>query len=257
MPKLCWVGMPLMLSAALIAVQACRRQPPSRHALNVWSSVLLLAYVLTTAGLGIFWVANQQLPVFDWHYLFGYGTVLLVALHLAFNFRAVWRHFARPHAPAAPAPPAGRRHWLAVLGVAAVAGVSFVLGLRHGRSELKLAASEPQKPGAQPIDRPASSLDFVERFHAFSSHSRRGVMLRAPGVDWGDPPAPFKRLAGAPRVALPDATRVAARGLDLDSVGAMLWHTSGVTQERGGLVLRASPSSGALFSTELYLAAIA
>ena len=30
-----------------------------------------MAYLLCTAGLGLFWVANQQLPVFDWHYLFG------------------------------------------------------------------------------------------------------------------------------------------------------------------------------------------
>ena len=78
MPKLLWVALPLLLAAGLIATQALRRRPLSRHAVNVWSSVLLLAYVLTTAGLGIFWVANQQLPVFDWHYLFGYGTVLLV-----------------------------------------------------------------------------------------------------------------------------------------------------------------------------------
>ena len=34
----------------------------------------------------------------------------------------------------------------------------------------------------------------------------------------------------------------------------MLWHTTGVTETRGGLRLRASPSSGALFSTELYVA---
>ena len=37
----------------------------------------------TIAGLGIFWVANQHLRVFDWHYLFGYATLLLLAVHLA------------------------------------------------------------------------------------------------------------------------------------------------------------------------------
>ena len=42
-------------------------------------------YLLVTSALGIFWVANQQLPVFDWHYLFGYGTLLLVFIHLSFN----------------------------------------------------------------------------------------------------------------------------------------------------------------------------
>ena len=102
MPKLLWVALPLLLAAALVGLQLLRRRPLSKRTLNVGSSLLLLGYVLTTAGLGIFWVANQQLPVFDWHYLFGYGTVLLVALHLAFNFRSVWAHLrSRGALPAA------------------------------------------------------------------------------------------------------------------------------------------------------------
>ena len=77
----------------MLALQLVRGRAPSRTAVNIVSSVLLLLYVATTASLGIFWVANQQLPVFDWHYLFGYATVLLVSLHLAFNFPRVWRFF--------------------------------------------------------------------------------------------------------------------------------------------------------------------
>ena len=95
MPKVLLVALPLLLAAAVLALQLLRRRAPSRTAINIVSSVLLLVYVATTAGLGIFWVANQQLPVFDWHYLFGYGTVLLVSLHLAFNLPLVWRFFAR------------------------------------------------------------------------------------------------------------------------------------------------------------------
>lgn len=257
MTKLLWVAMPLILAACIVGVLALRRRTPTRHALNVWFSLLLMAYVLTTAGLGIFWVANQQLPVFDWHYLFGYGTVLLVVLHLAFNFRVVWRHLTG-HRLASTAPtPSGpaRRGWLAALGVLAVAGVSFALGLRHGRSEVKLASAGPPGAAPAPGPTPATSMDFVERFHAFSSHSRAGVMLRAPGVDWGDPPPPFKPYAGAERLVLPRPQGVASTGLDLAALGAMLWHTSAVTLERGGLMLRASPSSGALFSTELYVSA--
>ncbi len=72
--------------------------------------MLLLLYVATTAGLGIFWVANQQLPVFDWHYLFGYGTALLVSLHLVFNFPTVWRFFARRRTRATEPTPTQR--WL-------------------------------------------------------------------------------------------------------------------------------------------------
>jgi SagB-type dehydrogenase family enzyme len=255
MPKLLWVALPLLLAAGLIATQALRRQPLSRHAVNIWSSVLLLAYVLTTAGLGIFWVANQQLPVFDWHYLFGYGTVLLVTLHLAFNFRTVWRYFVRPGiAPAATSADAapGRRGALGAIGLLAATGAAFALGMRHGRSELRVDWGAQGGTDA-PSDPAAAGLALVERFHAFSSHSRAGVLLRAPGVDWGDPPPAFKRYAGASRLALPAPDATPGTPFDLAALGAALWHTSGVTASRGGLKLRASPSSGALFSSELYV----
>ena len=265
MPKVLWVGLPLLIAAALLAVLVLRGRAPSRHAINVGSSVLLLAYVATTAGLGIFWVANQQLPVFDWHFLFGYGTVLLVSLHLAFNFPVVWRFFARHRKPAseatstsAPSVIEARRGLLGALGVIAATSATFVLGLRHGRSELRI---EPSSGGGSPVggstvpDPAATALAVVERFHAFSSHSRAGVLARAPGVDWGDPPPPFKRHPGAAQLRLPAPGTTRATSFDLAALGDILWHTTGVTQTRGGLHLRASPSSGALFSTELYVAA--
>ena len=93
----------------------------------------------------------------------------------------------------------------------------------------------------------------MERFHAFSAHSRTGVLRRAPSVGWGEPPPPFKRHAGAPRTRLPAPGAGAAPTVDLAALAAILWHTTGVTEHRGGLALRASPSSGALFATELYL----
>ena len=144
MPKVLLVALPILILAAVVAALAGRGRMPSRHTLNVVSSMLLMAYVLTTAGLGIFWVANQQLPVFDWHYLFGYGTVLLVALHLAFNFRVVWRFVAGPW-PAAPTTrmeTAGRRDVLGALGLLAATGAAFALGMRHGRSELRIQAGD-------------------------------------------------------------------------------------------------------------------
>ena len=269
MPKVLWVGLPLLIAAALLAVLVLRGRAPSRHAINIGASVLLLAYVATTASLGIFWVANQQLPVFDWHYLFGYGTVLLVSLHLVFNFPVVWRFFARRRKTAAESVPTSavpveaRRGLLGALGVLAATGAAFVLGLRHGRSELTIEplsagrSSGTTVSGTMVSDPAATALAIVERFHTFSSHSRTGVLARAPGVDWGDPPPPFKRHTGAARLRLPapGAARAAGfAGLDLAALGDILWHTTGVTETRGGLHLRASPSSGALFSTELYVA---
>lgn len=252
MTKLLWVALPLLLAAVLLALQALLRGRPTRHALNVWLSLLLLAYVATTAGLGIFWVANQQLPVFDWHYLFGYGTVLLVLLHLGFNFRIVWRHLtglrATPPAPMPAAMPAGapvRRWALGLLGAALAGGAAFVFGLRHGRGGPETAAAAPSAAGG---------LDTVERFHAFSSHTRTGVLLRAPSVDWGDAPPAFKRYAQAERLALPPP-QGATGAFGAAALGRVLWHVAGVTEERGTLALRAAPSSGALFSTELYVQA--
>ena len=263
MPKVLWVALPLLIAVAVLAAQFLRGRPPSRHAINVGSSVLLLTYVATTAFLGIFWVANQQLPVFDWHYLFGYGTVLLVSLHLAFNFPVVWRFVARRWRAASGATPTGshgpavevRRGVLGALGVIAATGAAFVLGLRHGRSELKIEAGSGggSPTGIAPPD-PAMTLALVERFHAFSSHSRAGVLTRAPGVDWGDPPPPFKRYAGVPRTRLPPPGAARMATFDVAALADVLWHTTGVTGTRGGLHLRASPSSGALFSTELYVA---
>jgi len=269
MPKILWVALPLLIAAAVLAVQLLRGRAPSRMAINVASSVLLLGYVAATAGLGIFWVANQELPVFDWHYLFGYGTVLLVALHLVFNLPVVWRFFARRAGPASEAVPAGsgrsrveaRRGVLGALGVLAAAGAAFVLGLRHGRSELKVETSDggggregAAPAGTVPSGADATALALVERFHAFSSHSRASVLLRAPG-GWGNAPPPFKRHAGAPLMRLPSPGAARSAAFDLAAIADVLWHTAGVTETRGGLFLRASPSSGALFSTELYLVA--
>ena len=43
MPKLFWVALPLLLAAAALAVQVLRGRPPSRHAIDIGSSVLLSA----------------------------------------------------------------------------------------------------------------------------------------------------------------------------------------------------------------------
>ncbi len=53
LPKVLWVALPLLIAAAVLAVQVLRGRAPSRHATNVGSSSLLLAYVATTACLGI------------------------------------------------------------------------------------------------------------------------------------------------------------------------------------------------------------
>jgi SagB-type dehydrogenase family enzyme len=272
MAKALWVAAPLFALGLIALARALLGRPMSTRALNVHSSLLLLGYVAVTAGLGIFWVANQQLPVFDLHYLFGYATVVTLVIHLAFNLRLVVRHF-RPRSAAqraAAARPAPRARVTATrVGGWAVAGVAllgaFLLGARHGKTEVSVAW--PTGPGAR-ADSESGPLDVVERYHELSSHSRAGVLGRAPMVDWGTP-EPQKRYDHAPRIALPKpAASATSRSVSEAIVGAplgdsadvhlaalasVLFHGAGVTERRGGLSLRASPSSGALFASELYL----
>jgi SagB-type dehydrogenase family enzyme len=318
-PKLFWVALPLLLYAVWLAAMRWRGRTPGRLALNVHTSVLLLCYLLSTAGLGIFWVANQQLPVFDWHYLFGYTTLLLVFIHLVFNLPVVlnWLRRRRPAAAvkanvgAAGAPhgvPALRMPMALLAALAAALAVAFFLGMRQGAGSLPLrtdAQMDTQaaansvsssaggnaggRDGADGSDggiggagvagatarggdgAAARAVAAVRRFHELSSESRSSVFLRAPGIAWGDAPEPFKRYPNAPQVALPAArpapqplqaalrapapASAPQRRLRLDELAQILHLAAGVTEHRAGRALRAAPSSGALFPSELYVAA--
>ena len=258
MPKLAWVLIPLAVYAAILAVLAWRGRAPARMAINVHTSLLLMAYLLTTAGLGIFWVANQQLPVFDWHYLFGYATLALVAIHLIFNLPIVVRWFARKAAKPAARQPGGPRLVLQAAALAAAFGVAFYVGTRQADDAL---------PPPVATDVPAS-VQAVIQYHAFSTASRSGVFKRAAGVEWGSPPPPFKRYEQAKTIALTrgapggaslgDMLAMPASGrgrLNLARLGEMLYLSAGITLQRGGNALRAAPSSGALFPSELYVIA--
>lgn len=299
MDKLLWVTAPLAVALVALGWAAWRGRLPSRTVLNVAFSVLLLAYVLGTAGLGIFWVANQQLPVFDWHYLFGYVTVALLVVHLCFNFRVVWHVLRRaltggarqlpvdsqgpatgvgdpgpvPRAARAsgegPNPPTvGRRAAMRLLGLlggfAAAAGAGYLLGLRHGRTEIVLpTATGPAAATAPGVAAGSAAGSFqaaqqawalVEQLHGWTSHTRTGVLRRAASPQWALAPAPFKRYPQASRLSLgpPPSTPVAGAAAG-SPLGIWLWHTAGVSARSGGIDFRTSPSSGALFATELYV----
>ncbi|WP_165390788.1 SagB/ThcOx family dehydrogenase [Pseudoduganella lutea] len=267
MPKLAWVLLPLALYGAWLGAARVRGRTPSRHALNVQLSVLLMVYLLATAGLGIFWVANQQLPVFDWHYLFGYGTLVLVALHLWFNLQVVWRTL-RGGGSRAAARPASTPRSLPALAAVAVLGLAagYLAGTARAPSPVPASAAVPAAPD--------EDLAAVAAFHRHSSLSRTGVFGTAPGIDWGDAPPPFKRYPHAPSIPLGPGTTagtvaVADMGLSaalqapaprngplqLAELGTLLHLAAGITQRRGGQSLRAAPSSGGLFPSELYVVA--
>lgn len=265
-PKLVWVLLPILLYAAILAVLVWRGRIPSRLALNIQTSLLLMAYLLTTASLGVFWVANQQLPAFDWHYLFGYSTLLLASVHLVFNLPTAWRWLkgnirgtnAHPQKPApGPARP-GAAVLTKALAIGVVVAAVFFLGTRHSNQAPDFhwnADSATNGP-----------VEAVLRYHEFSAESRSSVLRRAPSIEWGEPPPAFKHYPDRPHVALAHSN-TGERGLSqtlrapqprpqqlgLAGLGELLHLSAGVTAWRGDTAYRAAPSAGALFPSELYL----
>lgn len=247
MQKLAIVVAPLVLYAAILGVRKALGRMPRRHALNVETSVLLLLYFFTTAALGIFWVANQQLPPFDWHYLLGYLTATLVVVHLGFNLRVVLRHARGPRRGQAlhervAKPRSVLRPAAYVLGL----GVVFFLGMRAGKTEIVI----------EDVQR-AAGTEPIARYHAFSSHSRGGVVSRAPSISWGEEVPRHIDRSALPAVELPppDLGRQPSGSVSIADLSLLLWATAGVTEERGPVELRAAASSGALFPTEVYVLA--
>lgn len=249
MDKLAFAALPLLALVLLIAGWKLLRRPLTRPMLNAWTSLLLLLYLLVTAGLGIFWVAQQQLPVFDWHYLFGYLTLLVLVLHLALNLPRALRQVRampprKPPAHAAPLSPLRRRWVVAAAPLAFLGALAAAYGLGWRQGSRSSAAIRPA--GA------ADAMAVVDRYHRLTSHGRGALGLQLPGL--GTVPS-FKSYDAAGSVALPPASSLQAEGPAAITtvLGSVLWHTAGITAEQGGLRLRASPSSGALFPTEWYV----
>lgn len=269
--KIAWVLLPLVLYGLLL-VLAWRGRAPSRMSVNMHGSLLLMVYLLTTAGLGLFWVANQQLPVFDWHFLFGYATLLLVSLHLFFNLPLLVR-WLRQRRSAAPEPAASASaqgaagsvlRWRvagAWLAAPVALGLAFWLGM--------LAGDGGHGPAAPVGATPEDAVQAALRFHEYSSESRTSAFRRAPVPSLDLQLPVFKTYAGVPHIALERGAPAqdgrslgamlrgpgALRPLTLVSLGQLLYLSAGVTARRGGIALRAAPSSGALFPAELYVVA--
>ncbi len=258
-----WILSPLAMLVAYLVVRRLAGRPLSRHLTGVVVSLALLVYFSITAALGVFWVARQQLPVFEAHYLFGYAAFLLVAVHVAWNAPVVFRTFLGPprRRGARPAPPLPRWLWLGLL-LAAVGCGAFAAGKHYG-------ATVAQPPPTA-VQTPTQDSDLVRWYHEISSESRVGAWTRAPALTWKKLP-PFKDYpASFPRVPLPAASppltarpvdvavteepRQHRENIDATDLSLLLHHSVGITQRWGGLDLRAAPSSGALFPAEAYVA---
>lgn len=287
----------ILAAPAALVVYALYRllagRPLERRVVNVVFSLVLLVFFFITAGLGIFWVANQELPVFDIHYLFGYATLGLVLIHVALNWRALMA-FSRRFAPASLLQEGGRA-WRPTVRVAGwavglllLAGVSYWLGLRQGASRIKITLGEqgpvsspsefagPTPARHQMVKYAGKERILADYYHERTKHSRLSVMVGSGGLDWSTQPKVFKEYPDAEVVPLPeprpragmsigaaiDAARRPVSGftpapLSLADLSTLLYMTNGITRELRypGLTyyLRAAPSAGALYPTVTYI----
>ncbi|MBI2503495.1 MAG: SagB/ThcOx family dehydrogenase [Candidatus Latescibacteria bacterium] len=226
MNKLLWISSAPVVFVAFVAWRHLRGRPLSRHALNIYSSLFLLGYFAATAGLGIFWVANQELPAFDLHYLFGYVTLCLLAAHLAFNGR-VLAAFFRKKAPSQLVmadrhqwKPAWRLAWKGML-LTVFGAISFLLGQRAATRtirvepavEITAASASSDKLGKSPgdpvpiprvmVDTPEGRIPLAEYYNDQVQHTRASVVSRSGGIDWSNQPSVYKSYPDAETVDLP------------------------------------------------------
>jgi SagB-type dehydrogenase family enzyme len=119
-------------------------------------------------------------------------------------------------------------------------------------------------------------MDSVaRRYHDLTTHSPESVRASGHTLDWDNKPFPFKVYTDLPRhelprevdvLSTPTLAAIAGRGpsparvLSLGTLTSLLHYAAGVTKRKtypgGGEVLfRAAPSTGALYQTEVYVAA--
>lgn len=251
------------------------RRTPRRQTANVVLSLLLLAYFSAVVGTGLFWVAAQDLPAFDWHYALGYILLLLTAAHVILNWRAVTRLGGTARV---------RGGWRA-LGLLLLGGViglvAFGLGARHGSETIRVTvhdtAARPVGKEYQVVEISGEALSLAQFYHRGSSYPARAPLV---GVTWRLRPMDAKTYTEKSMIKLPESRRrgggdvLAAierwRTQDLTGgflpstlsfadLALILYHAQGttrsVTYPAGTFHFRAAPSAGALYPVNLYVAA--
>ena len=91
-------------------------------------------------------------------------------------------------------------------------------------------------------------LDWSAKPDTYKNLDAEKLDLPSPQMDGG---SPFWELVEGRR----SIRRFASEALSLAELSQLLWATQGITAERGGYQLRASPSAGALYPIETYVVA--
>ena len=283
---------PILLYLAWLLARVLMRRKPSRFDVNVGLSLLVLLYFLAVAGTGIFWVAAQELPVFDWHYLPGYLLVILTLVHVTLN----WNHvaaFLRRGAPARLVEPGGRRFKAGIrwsgYGLAGLlgAGIFFILGTRFqtqhfafsGASEGIVAAGMGAVKEGDPLPSkylkaPPITRTLAQFYNEGCSYPNR---FKLPGLTLEARPPLYKDYPGCPSVALPPPQQTSPMGvleayrawvsgkgapvdqLTLSQLSTLLYACQGINNAQRmpgtSFDLRTAPSAGALYPVNVYVLA--
>jgi len=221
MTSLLLIAAPALLLFAVLFGRSLSGRKPTRRFVNVSTSLLLLLYFLATTGLGIFWVAKQELPAFDLHYLFGYITLLLVGIHVYVNWAAI-RIRLHPRTARENNPATKITTWITrlknSLPAAAIAGVlGFWIGTAMNQDSLFVCQQQPDSNSVaslevkelspapqvtrQMIGNGENKIPLALYYHNATKNSRWDMSQA--GLDWSQQPSVFKPYPVAQTLALP------------------------------------------------------
>ena len=221
MTSLLLIAAPVLFLFAVLGGRSLFGRKLTRRFVNVSTSLLLLLYFIATAGFGIFWVAKQELPAFDLHYLFGYITLLLVGIHVYLN-RATIRIRRHPRTARANNSAPKMMPWITrlknSLPAAAFAGVlGFWLGTTVTHDPLFVCQQQPgltqvaskETKELSPVLRVAHQMIgngedkiALSRYYHNTTKNNRWDMNQVE-LNWSQQPVVFKPYLVAKTIALP------------------------------------------------------
>ncbi|MBI2568083.1 MAG: SagB/ThcOx family dehydrogenase [Candidatus Schekmanbacteria bacterium] len=293
MARILSISAPLGLLLLWFASQRLRGRPIRRSDITTALSLVLLAYFLVVVGTGIFWVAAQELPIFDWHYLAGYFLLLLTVAHVALHWRSLSVFFRRQLRPAGEG--AGVQLTLSgrlatrILAVGMVGTLVFLAGVRYGARTLQITLQDGERPFTptalelvgKPLVPPilvkssGAGMTVAQFYHDGSSYPARA---RLPGLTLSARPDVYKRYEGKARVPfgavvpegggrISDALALWEGGpgsdvagkLTIGQLGMLLFAAQGITGQVSSrsrnlvIDLRSAPSAGALYPVNVYV----
>ncbi len=286
--------LPVALFLLWLLLSTAIKKKPSRFSVNIVLSLLLFVYFAAVAGTGIFWVAAQELPIFDWHYLLGYILILLCLTHVVLNWKpiAAW---LRNRSPQAVKNQRGTRFNARIKAVSlvilmgAVGSIAFLAGGQFRSDTISIIIPTPGSEAARveskelsnSIALPSIMLEVEGKMMSLSRFYHWGcsypARTRLAGVTWKEKPAVYKQYDGVKEIALPEVrpegggsfieaseawrntgSRLAESSITIDDLSLLLYHTQGINKvlEFSGrrFELRTAPSAGALYPVDIYLA---